>query len=637
MKDNVKKDDIQILVVNHKPSFVPENDLLKPIQVGTSLADKKLDGMAYYDDTGDNISDKNRSYCELTAIYWAWKNLDADYYGLFHYRRYLNFSSDQDNNLHPGRAYSHPSIATATLDLNESTMRKIIEGNDMIVPRKDEAHLTTKDGKLSIYSQYEHEHFIKDLDYCLKYIKDKYPKIAVYLDALNGRQAYFCNMFIMKKRVFNEYAEFIFDVLGSFDKNVDISKYNSQQYRAIGFLAEHLTNIFIQYVIGQNKYKVKELQMVYFENTDPIAEVKPIDNTEKEVAIVLAADDFYVPYVSTLIGSLAEHANKDRIYDINIFHRNITPRNQSLLINEFKNINNISIRFCDMSHRVEEYGNLATMLHITVETYFRLFIQDIMKDYKKVLYLDGDMIVKHDVADLYDQNVRGYILGAVRDIDMAGVYNSNLVKAEDNIDPKRKEYIDNVIGLTNPYDYFQAGVLLLNLDMMRKSFTVKDAIKLASEREWTYLDQDILNYLAKGKVKYLDQKWNVLYDWEFVRIKNVISKAPVEMFDLYMESRKDPSIIHYGGTVKPWSRPDCDFGEEYWAIARKSVFYETIIGRMAEWRVHNGLKTGLFNKMKLRSRITNIMRGTVDKLAPVGTYRRKSITSASRLLKKVIR
>ena len=86
-----KQADIRILIACHKPTYVPENPLFYPIQVGTALTDRRLEGMTYHDNEGDNISEKNPDYCELTAQYWAWKHLDCDYYGFFHYRRYLTF------------------------------------------------------------------------------------------------------------------------------------------------------------------------------------------------------------------------------------------------------------------------------------------------------------------------------------------------------------------------------------------------------------------------------------------------------------------------------------------------------------------------------------------------------------------
>ena len=80
--------DIKIFVCCHQPAEVPQHPLLVPLQVGAALADTHFSGFLH-DDTGDNISCKNRSYCELTGQYWVWKNVEADYYGFFHYRRYL--------------------------------------------------------------------------------------------------------------------------------------------------------------------------------------------------------------------------------------------------------------------------------------------------------------------------------------------------------------------------------------------------------------------------------------------------------------------------------------------------------------------------------------------------------------------
>ena len=80
--------DINLFVCCHNESEVPAHPLLIPIQVGTALAERRFAGYAH-DDEGENISRKNRAYCELTAQYWAWKNCQAEYVGFFHYRRYL--------------------------------------------------------------------------------------------------------------------------------------------------------------------------------------------------------------------------------------------------------------------------------------------------------------------------------------------------------------------------------------------------------------------------------------------------------------------------------------------------------------------------------------------------------------------
>jgi lipopolysaccharide biosynthesis glycosyltransferase len=624
------KDKIEILVVNHKPSYVPANSLLKPIQVGTALGNNKLDHEAYYDNDGDNISLKNRSYNELTATYWAWKNIDADYYGLFHYRRYLSFSSEQKRSAFGSIAYDSVQSAVGTIGLDdEDNMRKTIKKYDLILPRREKIT-----GAETIYEQYKIEHNISDLDYCLEYIEKHYPVIAPYTNAIHSDTGYFYNMFIMKKELFHDYAAFMFDVLDSFEENNDISGYGVYQYRVTGFIAERIGNIYMHYLQSKKGIKYTELQTSFFENTNPEPKIEPIAKKDN-IAVVLAANNFYVPYISTLLHSVAEHANKTSTYDINIFHQDITPDSMNVLKKEFKDYPNINIRFCDMSSRASQYSKLFTKWHFTVETYFRLFIQDIMAGYRKVLYLDGDMIVREDIANLFNEDVSKHLLAAVRDVDMAGVYNSNVMQADNTIDPKRKDYIENELKIERPYDYFQAGVILFNLDEMRKSFNTEEALEFAASRQWEYLDQDVLNFFAQGNVKYLDPSWNVLYDWEFTRINNVIAKAPIDTYLQYMESRKNPKIIHYGGTVKPWQRPDCDFGYEYWRVARNSAYYELIVGRMSEWRVMKSKEAAQVSLKPTKSNIVSNMRRVADRVAPKGTVRRGYIKRAADSARKV--
>ena len=618
------KPDIKILVVNHKPSFVPKNNLLKPIQVGATIASKKLDNMAYYDDSGDNISDKNRSYCELTATYWAWKNLDADYYGLFHYRRYFSFAPDREDNPYPGKSFPDIESALPEVKLDEASMRKMIERYDLVIPRKDSALNTT--GHKSIYEQYKSEHNIDDLDYCLAYIKDTYPEIAPFTEVLHDSEGYFCNMFIMKKTLFNDYCRFMFDVLSSFDEHNDISTYNVHQYRVDGFLAERLTNIYINYLQSLGKHRVKELQVAYFENTDPKQTLRPVAK-ENNVAIVLAANNYYVPYISTLLHSVAKHSSDDHSYDITIFHRDITPDNMALLKSEFASRANFSIRFYDMSYRASEYEKLFTKLHFTVETYFRLFIQDIMTEYHKVLYLDGDMIVRADVAELYNENVDGKLLAACIDPDTAGLYNG--------FEPQKKEYMDMILKIKKPYDYFQAGVILFNLDEMRKTLDVKELMDFASSYKWELLDQDVLNYIAQGKVKFVDMSWNVMYDWRNIRLSKIVSLAPIELYLAYVTARQHPRIVHYAGPEKPWQDMDCDYAPYYWEVARKSIYYELILSRMVEWRsIHRWGTTK--QKVSFLRKGVHRLRKTADKVAPVGSNRRKPITLMSKITKKIL-
>lgn len=621
-EESTKMTDIQILVVNHKTSYVPDNDLLKPIQVGAARSDKKLEGMAYYDNEGDNISDRNRSYCEMTATYWAWKNLDADYYGLFHYRRYFSFSPDQEIDQLPSRAYPDIESAEDQIGLDEKTMRSMIEAYDMVIPRKEDMKRVANSS--SIYKHYKQDHYVADLDYCLNYVAQHFPDVAPFNDVLQESEGYFCNMFIMKKELFDGYCKFMFDVLDNFEKNNDISLYDPYQYRVTGFLAERLTNIYIQYLQSLGKYKIKELQIAYFDNTTPKPKLTPVAK-ENNVGIVLAANNYYVPYISTLIHSIANNSSEKYTYDINIFHRDITTESMKLLTGEFAERKNFRIRFYDVSSRYEEYKNLFTRGHFAIETYFRLFIQDIMTSYHKVLYLDGDMMINADVAELYQTDVHGYLLAACPDPDTAGLYNG--------FEPQKKDYMDNVLKIEKPYEYFQAGVILFNLDEMRKTLDVKSLLKFASSYEWELLDQDVLNFIAQGKTKLIDMSWNVMYDWRRIRLTKIVALAPVALYDAYVEAHKNPKIVHYAGPEKPWQDPECDFATLYWQTARQSVFYEQIIARMGDWRIQHlhGVKLGI------KRRLINKARWTADVIAPPGTLRRKPITLASKTAKKVLR
>lgn len=617
-----KKPKIEILVVAHKPAVVPDNPLLKSIQVGAALSDNKLK-VDYFDNDGDNMSTLNRSYCELTAIYWAWKNLDSDYYGLFHYRRYFSFSDAQENDLRSGIAYPTVENALPSLNLEESAMRDVIESHDLIIPRKEDTANATHDS--SIYEQYRNEHYIKDLDFCLDYVTKNYPEIAKFNNVLDRKDGYFCNMFVMNKVLFNQYCTFMFDVLAAFDKEMDISQYDLQQHRVDGFIAERLTNIFIQYLQSLEKYKIKELQIAYFQNTDPKPVLAPVAK-EKNVPVVLAANNYYIPYISSLIHSIAENSTKEHTYDINIFHRDISAENAAILTKEFADRANFSIRFYDISSRYEEYKNLFTRGHFAIETYFRLFIQDIMVDYDKVLYLDGDMIVKHDIAELYETDVTDHLLAAALDPDTAGLYNG--------FEPQKKNYMDTILKIKNPYEYFQAGVILFNLNEMRKTLKVDDLLEFASSYDWELLDQDVLNYIAQGKTKFVDMSWNVMYDWRRIRLTQIVSLAPIPLYLDYVKARKNPKIIHYAGPEKPWHDPEGDYAAHYWQAARKSAFYEIIIARMGDWRVKH---VGRPEQLSLKRKAINAARRTADQIAPLGTVRRKPITKLSKGVKRVIR
>ena len=187
---------IEILVAAHKEFPMPNADGYMPILVGAVKNYKP--GINYQrDDEGKNISSKNPNYNELTAVYWAWKNLkDIDAIGLVHYRR-LFFDS---------KPYSLKNV------LSVKKIEKLLTTYDVIVPKKRNYYIETN------YSHYIHAHHKKPLNKTRDIIAENYPQYLSNFDkVMHRRKAHMFNMFIMKKKAFYSYCNFIFGVLSKLE------------------------------------------------------------------------------------------------------------------------------------------------------------------------------------------------------------------------------------------------------------------------------------------------------------------------------------------------------------------------------------------------------------------------------------
>lgn len=606
-----------ILISCHKESDFLQSDIFQPIQVGCALTNVRIPN-TLRDDTGDNISDLNKMYCELTAQYWAWKNLESEYYGFFHYRRYLSFKRtdakyDAWGNI--CEEYIDTEMITR-YGLDDETILGEIENYDVILPRCKDITKMPNMGR-NMKEQYVMQRTLhqRDLEILNEVVSEKYPEFGIYLKKYeDGKYTYLNNMFIMRRELFLDYSAWLFDILEECVKRINFSDYSVEAIRTPGHLAERLLNVYVMYLKDQHQYHFLELDTVSIINTDPLHLPEPVFGTNA-VAIALSANDFYVPYLSTLLMSIKEHVNSESCYDIMVMHRDISKHSQMMLTRMLSDYENISLRFFDVGRFHRKYENLFTRGHFVMETYFRLLMPDLMPEYSKVLYLDSDMIVKADVADLYNIDVKGYLLAACHDADTAGLYNG--------FEPNKKYYMDNILKIHNPYEYFQAGTILFNLEEIRKTYSSDDMLRFAASYQWELLDQDVLNYLAQGRYKAIDMAWNVMYDWENIRINQIISRAPKYLQDEYMCSRRNPKIIHYAGPTKPWSYPFVDYAVEFWYYARKTPYYEVIIRRMAEAASHEQIPPApskLFLQ-KLRSVIKKIAK----KIAPQYSFRRKVV------------
>lgn len=591
---------IEILISCHKDTDAVRNAALHTIEVGSALRGQHF-ATDYRDDGGKNISQQNPFYCELTTQYWAWKNLDADYYGFFHYRRYLSFRKLPQKH-DPYGNLLEPYIGDETVEklgLGAENIEKLVTQYDFILPEEKNTRSMPGMGK-NMRSQYLASGYLheEDLDIMMAVLREKSPEMVPIAESYEaGHKTWFNNMFIAKKEIFQAYSAWLFDILDACCQRMNMADYSVEALRTPGHLAERLLNIYFRYLIGQKKYRYTTLQTVVFMNTDPTPDVQPAF-AQNNVAIALSANDYYVPYVSALLHSLRANIHGDNNYDILVMTRDISPANQKRLQGIFRGNPNVSLRFINVARFENQFAHLFLRDHFVIETYFRLLMPELMQQYRKVLYLDSDLILNADPAELFHTDVDGFLLAAAHDADTAGLYNG--------FEPNKKNYMDNVLKIKEPYSYFQAGVILFNLEEFRKTYTTDEMLRFAASNHWELLDQDVLNYLAQGRYKAVDMAWNVMTDWRGIRIPQIISRAPKYLWDEYMKAHEAPKIIHYAGPDKPWQQENADYGEYFWRYARECDYYEVIVQRFVEKLLWENFKARVRGSLR---RIKRMIRG----------------------------
>lgn len=233
---------IKIIVATHKKYQMPEENIYLPLHVGCEGKEK----LGYKgDNTGENISTKNPNFCELTGLYWAWKNLDSEYIGLVHYRRHFTI-----------KKFKHKKEKFSKI-LTRDEIEEKLEKCDIILPKKRNYFIET------IYSHYAHTMHIEPLIETGKIIQEKYPE---YYDEFQNlkktTKMHAFNMFIMKKEYLDKYCTWLFDILFELEKRIDITQYDAFHARLFGRISERLLDVWIK----TNKLKYEEVKVMDMEN-----------------------------------------------------------------------------------------------------------------------------------------------------------------------------------------------------------------------------------------------------------------------------------------------------------------------------------------------------------------------------------
>lgn len=622
------KPDIKIFV-SHRidlDSETIDNPLYIPVRCG-AVYDEREGITMLGDDTGDNISEKRESFCELTVQYWAWKNVKADYYGLCHYRRYLSFSSINFDTTNSKNQHVESS------ELNERSkkkycldtpkiMRRIVSDSDgVLIEPIDIKKVPTPKGTFRTVR----EHWIGWSDFLIKettlnllenIVKNKYPSFyKIFKEYLNGDCYYGFNCFILRKEHFFNLCEIEFNVLFALDQEIDTTYYSETMNRTVGFMGELLSGAYLYMLSKDNRLSLQKRQLVFFEDAKKQADkiLKPAFEVNN-IPIVLVMSNFYVPYGGVFLQSLIDHINISSNYDIIILEKNITDGSKESLQRICAGHRNVSLRFFNA-------GNMfSTELYVAApsyaeEAYYRLLVPWILENYDKAIVMDCDITVKKDIAGLFSFDVNDYLAGGVVDVVYQGMLNMNR-----NNDFK---YCTEELRLSEPYTYLNTGVLLMNLNRMRERLSQKEVIEFAEKSKFRIQEQDILNYLLAGQVNFLPIRWNYYAegnDW----VKEQINNAPLKSKQQYKAEFEKVCLLHFASVPKPWDDPSIPLAFEFWNVARETEFYEVLIGRISDGR-KNSLIPAILD-LQARVGITDTRSGArklADKLLPPGTRRRK--------------
>ena len=286
-----------ILVCYHKFSTpIIASEILRPIIVGAAnmgegakaLQEKlesklpknlRLEGQQILlDSSGDNISRLNPHFCELTAMYWAWKNVDSSYYGLFHYRRILDLSEQAlkaPPSLEPTQVNAKKKWRASAFGYAKERVDELLAHYDIILPQRYIDRTDNLDfSDMTLYDIYAKYHYAKDLDRIIELIKSRHPEMQAALESTlftYPPRWHIANIFIMRKELYFAYCEWLFSLLFDLSKETDLSDYTPYQARIYGFLSERMFNIWLAYQRHTQTLKILEAPMLLLtKHTKPL-------------------------------------------------------------------------------------------------------------------------------------------------------------------------------------------------------------------------------------------------------------------------------------------------------------------------------------------------------------------------------
>ena len=295
------------------------------------------------------------------------------------------------------------------------------------------------------------------------------------------------------------------------------------------------------------------------------------------VPVVLSCNEGFVSYLGVVLTSLIENASDDRNYDIIVLESDVSETSKERIKTLCKR--NVSIRFFNMRAILAQLKDFDVYVegYVPPETYNKIFLKEIMEGYKKVLYIDTDIVIRSDIAELYDTDLFGKALGASPNV-------ANIHAARQNTEirgNKFGDYLRDVLGVEQFDHYFQAGIIVLDMTSEKAKNLLKLSLeKLKEIKQPVFFDQCIFNSIFYGDVHFFSTTWNhVWYLQNYSYLKYTLDD---NLFFDYAKSRLDPKIIHYASGDKPTNKFDWRLSSHFWAYLRRSPFADSLIAEMEE-------------------------------------------------------
>ena len=297
--------------------------------------------------------------------------------------------------------------------------------------------------------------------------------------------------------------------------------------------------------------------------------ILPYFKDDKNV-IACSSSNAYVPYMSVWLKSILQNANPNKNYDIVILETDISDFNKKEII-RMSNRENISIRFHNVSNFFDNLNLYIQYDYFAKQCYFRLAAGDIFNNYNKVLITDCDLIFNSDASELFDIDMKNQPLAACLEVLWSPENRIGKCQSGQNIE----NYVKNII---QTQDYYNTGVLLIDVPKFNQKTSFKKLIKIALENNFINQEQDVLNKVFSKNILSLNYSFN--YE---IFLHPFGGTHP--SYEDYLQKIEHAKIYHYLTRIKVWFYPETPKGHIWWQYARQTPFYEEILQRLIDFRI----------------------------------------------------